>query len=151
MLTFWGRKQPFCDGIDRRNFLTVGAFGVGLTLADQLRAKAAAPGSAGAQVPTSSLKAAIMVYLPGGPSHIDTYDPKPDAPAEFRGEFRPIPTAVPGVQIAEHMPMQARIMDKLAVVRSIVANDEHSDSYVMTGYTEQVNRAATQGQHPSFG
>ena len=148
MLTFWGRKQPFCDGIDRRNFLTVGAFGAGLTLADQLRANAA---PRGAQVPTSAPKAAIMIYLPGGPSHIDTYDPKPDAPAEFRGEFRPIPTAVPGVQLSEHFPLQARIMDKLAVVRSIVANDEHSDSYVMTGYTEQVNRAATQGQHPSFG
>jgi hypothetical protein len=79
------------------------------------------------------------------------YDPKPDAPAEFRGEFRPIATSVPGVQISEYMPLQARMMDKLAVVRSLVSNDEHSDSYVMTGYTENTNRTATGGQHPSIG
>jgi hypothetical protein len=96
-------------------------------------------------------KAAIMVFLPGGPSHIDMWDPKPDAPAEFRGEFKAIPTSVPGVHICEHMPLQARMMDKLAVVRSLVSVDEHSDSLVMTGYTENVNRTAAQGQHPSFG
>ncbi len=92
-----------------------------------------------------------MIYLPGGPSHIDMYDPKPDAPAEFRGEFQAIPTSVPGVRVCEHMPLQARMFDKLAVVRSLIATDEHSDSYVMTGYPERVNRAAAQGQHPSFG
>jgi hypothetical protein len=92
-----------------------------------------------------------MVYLPGGPSHIDMYDLKPEAPAEFRGEFKPIPTSVPGLHISEHMPLQARMMDRLAVVRSLVSNDEHSDSYVMTGYKEQENRAATGGQHPSIG
>ncbi|OWK42981.1 DUF1501 domain-containing protein [Fimbriiglobus ruber] len=153
MFTFWGQKQPFCDGINRRNFLSVGAFGAGLTLADVLRAKASGPDAAvpAAPIPTSAPKAAIMVYLPGGPSHIDMYDPKPDAPAEFRGEFGTIPTSLPGVRFSEYMPLQARMMDKFAVVRSLVANDEHSDSYVMTGYTEQVNRAAAQGQHPSFG
>lgn len=152
MFTFWGRQQPFCDGVSRRNFLQLGAFGAGLTLADVLRARAANPPTSSAVAPTvSAPKAAIMVYLPGGPSHIDTYDPKPDAAAEFRGEFRPTATNVPGLQICEHMPLQARMMDKLSVVRSLVANDEHSDSYVMTGYTEQVNRAASQGQHPSFG
>jgi len=152
MMTFLGRSQRFCDGLNRRNFLQIGAFGAGLTLADQLRAKAApAANGLNPTTKTSSPKAAIMVYLPGGPSHIDMYDPKPDAPAEFRGEFKAIQTAVPGFRISEHMPLQARMMDKLAVVRSLVANDEHSDSYVMTGYTEQVNRTAAQGQHPSFG
>jgi hypothetical protein len=152
MFTFWGSSQRFCDGLSRRNFFRVGAFGAGLTLADQLRAKAGAGEPSRSQSQSLSLpKAAIMVYLPGGPSHIDTYDPKPDAPAEFRGEFKPIATSVPGVQLCEYFPMQAQMMDKLAVVRSLVANDEHSDSYVMTGYTEQVNRAAAQGQHPSFG
>lgn len=146
MLTFLGQRQSFCDGIHRRNFLKIGAFGAGLTLADQLRLTAAA-GSSSSKPP----KAAIMIYLPGGPSHIDTYDLKPDAPAEFRGEFKPIKTNVPGIEISEHFPMQAKMMDKLAIVRSLVSNDEHSDSYVMTGYTEQVNRAAVQGQHPSFG
>ena len=145
MLTIWGGPQRYCDGIDRRNFLRVGAFGTGLSLADMLRAKAADPGR------TSAAKSVIMIYLPGGPSHIDMYDLKPDAPAEFRGEFKPIPTNVTGVQISEYMPLQARMMDKLSVVRSLVSNDEHSDSYVMTGYKEQVNRAATGGQHPSIG
>ena len=154
MLTFWGNRQRFCDGVSRRNFLRIGAFGAGLTLADVLRARAdqlPIPAGSSAASLGNPAKAAIMVYLPGGPSHIDTYDPKPDAPAEFRGEFRPIQTSIPGIQICEHMPMQARMMDKLAVVRSIVTSEEHSDSYVMTGFTEQVNRAAAQGQHPSFG
>ena len=148
MMTFWGRRQPFCDGVSRRNFLQVGALGVaGLTLADLMRAKA----TAADPLPRTPNKSVIMVYLPGGPSHIDMYDLKPDAPMEFRGEVKPIATNVPGIQISEHMPLQARMMDKLAIVRSLVANDEHSDSYVMTGYTEQANRAATGGQHPSIG
>jgi len=144
MLTFWGDKQPHCDGINRRNFLRIGAFGAGLTLADVLAARAA-------QDPTtkpSPQKAAIMIYLPGGPSHMDMWDLKPDAPKEFRGEFNPIQTNVPGVQICEHMPMQARMFDKLACVRSLISVDEHSDSLVSTGYSEQVNRTA---QHPCVG
>lgn len=149
MLTFLGGRQKFCDGVSRRNFLQIGAFGAGLTLADMLRARAAQPGSD--PLPRTANKSVVMVYLPGGPSHMDMYDLKPEAPAEFRGEFKPIQTNVPGIQISEHFPMQARMFDQLAVVRSVVANDEHSDSYVMTGYTEQVNRAATGGQHPSIG
>jgi hypothetical protein len=149
MLTFYGKRQSFCDGISRRNFLTVGAFGAGLTLADVLRLRAAQSGvtPGGGQQPTRQ-KAAIMIYLPGGPSHMDMYDLKPEAPAEFRGEFKPIQTNVTGVQVSEHFPMQARMMDKLAVVRSLVAVDEHSDSYVMTGYSENKNRIE---HHPSFG
>src|SRR5262245_15036324 len=133
MLTVWGAKQKFCDGISRRNFLQIGAFGAGLTLADMLRAKAQASGAAGAGRSASN-KAAIMIYLPGGPSHMDMYDLKPQAPAEYRGEFRPIQTNVPGIQICEHFPRQARMFDKLAVVRSIISIDEHSDSLVMTGF-----------------
>jgi hypothetical protein len=144
MLSFLGRRHVFCDGLHRRNFLKVGAFGAGLTLADMLRLKAVA----GATSPSTRIKSAIMVYLPGGPSHLDMYDLKPDAPAEFRGEFKPIPTNVPGVQISEHFPRQAKMFDKLAVVRSLVSVEEHSDSYVMTGYSEQANRTQ---HHPSFG
>src|SRR5260370_1050779 len=92
MLTIWGERQQFCDGITRRGFLKVGAFGAGLTLAEMLRARALAGNSA------SSSKSAIMIYLPGGPSHMDMYDLKPEAPAEFRGEFKPIPTNGPGLQ-----------------------------------------------------
>ncbi|MDY3559429.1 DUF1501 domain-containing protein [Gemmata sp. JC673] len=145
MLTFWGSAQRYCDNVSRRNFLQLGAFGAGLTLADVLRARAGQSpvGRAG-----TSQKAAIMIYLPGGPSHLDMYDLKPDAPAEFRGEFKPIKTNVSGVSICEHMPLQARMWDKLAVVRSLVSVDEHSDSLVSTGFSEQVNRVAA---HPAFG
>src|SRR5262249_33556551 len=140
MFTLWGNRQRFCDGVSRRGFLQIGAFGAGLGLAGMLKARAAGS-SAGS-------KSAIMIYLPGGPSHLDMYDPKPDAPAEFRGEFKPIQTNVPGVQICEHMPLQARMWDKLAVVRSLVGVEEHSDTYVTTGYSDSTNRTA---HHPSFG
>jgi hypothetical protein len=79
---------------------------------------------------------------------MDMYDLKPDAPKEFRGEFNPIATNVSGVQICEYFPRQAAIWDKLAVIRSVVSVDEHSDSLVMTGYSENANRTAG---HPSFG
>ena len=143
MITLWGGKQRFCDGITRRNFLKVGAFGAGLTLADMLRTRAAA-----SQPVKPSRKSAIMIFLPGGPSHMDMYDLKPDAPTEYRGEFKPIKTNVPGVEICEHFPLQARMWDKLAVIRSLVAIEEHSDVLTMTGYTEGANRTA---HHPSFG
>src|SRR5436305_6142458 len=145
MLTLLGAAQHYCDGLSRRNFLKIGAFGAGLTLAEMLRARALAAKATGKP---ASNKAAIMIYLPGGPSHMDMYDLKPDAPREFRGEFNPIATNVPGVQICEHFPMQARMFDKLAVIRSIEAAGEHSDSQVMTGYSQQANQTAN---HPSFG
>src|SRR6266436_4849301 len=94
----------------RREFLKVGALAVGgLTLGDLLRlkAKAAAP---------TAPKAIIMVYLNGGPSHMDLYDLKPDAPVEYRGEFQPIRTNVNGMEICEHLPLQARIADKFAII-----------------------------------
>src|SRR5205807_7996582 len=147
MFTFLGSKQGFCDGVNRRNFLKIGAFGAGLTLADMLRLKAQGAVPAGRAQATRQ-KSAIMIYLPGGPSHMDMYDLKPDAPAEFRGEFRPINTNVQGVQICEHFPLQARMWDKLACVRSIVSVDEHSDSLVMTGYSNRENQTAN---HPSLG
>src|SRR4051794_13479270 len=142
MLTFQGGAQRFCDGINRRSFLQIGAFGAGLTLADMLRARAA-----GNPAPTTQ-KSAIMIYLPGGPSHMDMYDLKPEAPAEYRGEFNPVQTNVPGVHICEHMPRQARMFDKLAVIRPVVSVDEHSASLVMPGSSENNNRL----QHrPSIG
>ena len=143
MLTIWGAREQFCDGIDRRGFLKIGALGAGITLADMLRLRAA-----GETPNKTKNKAAIMIYLPGGPSHMDMYDLKPDAPKEFRGEFNPINTNVPGVQICEHFPMQAKMWDKLACIRSIISVDEHSDSLVSTGYSQNANRTAN---HPSFG
>lgn len=142
MWTILGKSNGFCDGISRRNFLKVGAFGAGLSLTNMLRAQSAA--SSGKSRP----KAAIMVWLAGGPPHIDMYDMKPDAPAEFRGEFKPIKTNVTGVQICEHMPLQAKMWDKFSVIRSVVAVHEHADSETHTGYSGDVNKTA---QHPSIG
>jgi uncharacterized protein (DUF1501 family) len=129
----------------RREFLRIGAFGAAFTLADQLRARAAGP--SGTKPPGA--KSAVLIFLNGGPSHLDTYDLKPDAPSEFRGEFKPIKTNVPGIDICEYFPLQAKMMDKLALLRSVVAPaDEHSDAAVMTGYPSTAVRAAG---HPSFG
>lgn len=116
MLTLWGiRSGQCCGGVSRREFLTIGALGVGgLTLADRCRLQALAAGKARA-----AHKAVIMLYLQGGPSHLDMYDLKPDAPAEYRGEFQPIRTKVPGLDICELMPQQARIADKLALIRKM--------------------------------
>ena len=100
MLTLWGSKRRFCDSVNRRDFLQVGASGLGLSLADVLRLRA--------RLALSSPRAVIMVCLAGGPSHLDMYDLKPDAPADYRGEFKPIKTNVPGFDICEHMPMQAQ-------------------------------------------
>src|SRR5260370_37512532 len=129
MFTFTGAKQGFCDGVSRRNFIKIGAFGAGLTLADMLRLQAQASAAPDRPAPTRP-KSAIMIYLPGGPSHMDMYDLKPDAPAEFRGELRPIQTNCNGVQICEHFPLQARMWDKFACIRSVVSVDEHSGSLV---------------------
>src|SRR4051812_14166524 len=91
----------------RREVLRLGALGLGgVTLSDVLRLRAAAG------TPGAPPKSVIMIYLPGGPSHIDMYDLKPDAPAEFRGEFRPIASRLPGLKICEHLPLQAGIADK---------------------------------------
>jgi hypothetical protein len=140
MLTLWGRNRRSCDGIHRRDFLRVGALGLGgLSLADLLRLEAR-----GAE--PARQKSVIYVVLGGGPSHIDMYDLKPNAPAEYRGPFRPIPTRLTGVQICEAMPLQAGIMDQLALLRGIrsVEND-HFLSEVYTGLPR------TAGRRPAFG
>ncbi|MGE3807816.1 MAG: DUF1501 domain-containing protein [Gemmataceae bacterium] len=130
MFTIWGGRQRFCDGITRRNFLRIGACGAGLTLADMLRARDSDK-SKGKPRPRS----AIMVYLPGGPPHIDMHDPKPEAPDEYRGDFRTIPTRLPGVHFSELLPRQAAILDKLVVIRSLTGMDgEHDDSQIETGF-----------------
>lgn len=147
MLTITGPRSPrFCDGLSRRNFLRIGAFGGALTLADLLRLRAQA-----AETPArpSGNKGVIMIFLSGGASQLDTYDLKPDAPKEIRGPYKPINTCVPGIDICEALPETAKVMDKIALLRSIVpAIDEHSDSNVMTGYSEVVNAV---DPHPCFG
>jgi hypothetical protein len=140
MLTIPGQKRRLCDGIDRRDFLRVGGMGLaGLTLADLLRHDAHA--GAGKRQ-----KSVIYVVLGGGPSHIDMWDLKPQAPIEYRGPFQPTATKLSGVQICEHMPRQAEIMDRIALIRGIrsVEND-HFLSEVYTG----LPRGA--GKRPAFG
>ena len=147
MLTLTGRTQErYCDGLSRRNFLRIGAFGGALTLADMLRLRAQAAEPPARPTPN---KGVIMIFLSGGASQLDTYDLKPDAPKEIRGPYKPIKTNVPGIDICEALPETAKVMDKIALLRTVVpAIDEHSDSNVMTGYSEVVNRV---DPHPCFG
>ena len=145
MLTIAGRaRSGYCDGVTRRDFLRIGGLGLGgMSLSQLLRAEAQA-GIA------RSHKAVIMIFLAGGPPHMDMFDLKPDAPSDIRGEYAPIPTNVPGLEICEHMPRLAQMMDKFAVVRSLVgAGGDHSAGQCLTGYTDMMSRA--QGGRPSLG
>jgi hypothetical protein len=128
MLSILGGGSKFCDGVSRRNFLKIGALGLGgLALPDLLRAEA----NEGVR---KGHKAVIMIFLPGGPSHQDIFDLKMDAPSEIRGEFRPIPTNVPGIQICEHLPKLAKLIDKTAIIRSVVgATGDHYAVQCLTG------------------
>jgi hypothetical protein len=129
MLTLCGDSSRFCDGVSRRAFLQIGSLAVGgLTLPDLLAADASAGRDA-------SKRSVIMVYLAGGLSHQDTFDLKPEAPDGIRGEFKPIDTVVPGIQIGELLPMTARVVDRLAILRSVVGQrDEHNSFQNVAGY-----------------
>ncbi|MFP6669987.1 MAG: DUF1501 domain-containing protein, partial [Pirellulaceae bacterium] len=128
MLTLWGHKRRFCDRVGRRDFLSIGSLALGgLTLPQLLQAEAAA----GIR---QSHKAIIMIYLTGGPPHQDMVDLKPDAPREIRGEFSPISTNVPGIQVSELMPRLAGMMDKFIPIRTLVGSDgRHSSFQCVTG------------------
>lgn len=149
MLEIAGSKhrRGMCDGVNRRGFLKAGALGLtGLTLADALRARAAA-GSRAKET------AVIQIMMQGGPSHIDTYDLKPDSPKEFRGEFKPIKTNVAGIEIGELLPRQARVMDKAAIVRSLYhdSSDHNVGSHwIMTGFASS-QPFAFANERPSVG
>lgn len=143
MLNFLGSKKTLCDGITRRDMLKVGTLAVGgLTLADVLRAEQASG--------KRSAKSVIMIYMCGAPGHQDMYDLKMQAPAEIRGEFQPIPTNVPGIEICEHMPRMAAIMDKLVPLRSVYGSpDGDHDSFIC--YTGRSKRQQPPGGWPSVG
>jgi Protein of unknown function (DUF1501) len=154
MLTIFGSRTRYCDGVSRRGFLRIGTLaglaGVGgLTLADVFRAEARA--NVPAAGPTSSQrKAVINVFLGGGPPHQDLWELKMDAPTEIRGEFKPINTNVPGIQICEVFPRIASIMDKCVVVRSVVgAKGGHDAFQCTTGYPQ--DSMAAMGGRPSLG
>ena len=143
MLTIYGKRSRFCDGVSRRNFIKIGALGLGgLALPQIFQAEA----RAGIR---KSHKAIIMIYLPGGPPHQDMFDIKVDAPQEIRGEFKPMTTKVPGIQICEHLPRLAGMTDRLAIIRSMVgAEDNHYDYQCMTG---RLKRGEPPGGWPSIG
>ncbi len=135
MFTLFGSPKRFCDGLTRRSFLKIGSLALGgLNLPGLLRAES----QAGIR---RSHKAVIMVYLSGGLAHQDTFDLKPLAPPEVRGEFKPIATRVSGIQISELLPRTAACMDKLAFLRALVGlRDEHSSFQNLTGYTMGISQ-----------
>ncbi|MFN3650527.1 MAG: DUF1501 domain-containing protein [Armatimonadota bacterium] len=143
MLTILGERQRFCDGLSRRSFLKIGGLAMGGLSLPQILAAEEKSGV------RSSDRAIIMVYLPGGPPHLDMVDLKPDAPEEIRGPYKPIETNVSGIQISEHMPRIAKMMDKFALIRSLVgAKDEHASNLCLTGYPIAENR---DNFHPALG
>ena len=127
-MAFLRTTPEFCDGLSRRNFLRAGALAMGgLSLPQLLQAEAAAG--------RKSHKSVIMVFLSGGPPHQDMVDLKPEAPVDIRGEFRPIDTCVPGIQICELLPLLAQRMDRISVIRSLVGSEgRHAAFQCMTGH-----------------
>jgi hypothetical protein len=139
-----------CRGPRRRDLLRAGLLGAGslcLGLDDVFRLRAFAAGSG--QSRPSKVKNCILVWLAGGPSHIDTFDPKPDAPKEYRGEFKPIDTAVPGLKISEVFPRLAKVMDRVTLIRSVTSPEAEHDRaahHLLTGY-----RPSPALVYPSYG
>ncbi len=151
MFGLTGSASTCCDGVKRREFLKAGFLGLGgLSLADflRLRAHAATPVK-----PTIPGKAVIFIEMTGGPSHIETYDPKPEAPPEYRGPFAATPTNVRGVYFSEAMAEQAKVMDKMAVIRSLHHDSgSHGTSrhLIQTGYYLD-DRSSNENAMPSVG
>jgi hypothetical protein len=137
MLSLHDRGSVLCDGISRREWLRVGGLSVlGLSLPGLLRA-AAVPARQPEGATFGRAKNVIFLWLQGGPPQHETFDPKPDAPAEIRGLFKPIATNVPGIRFCELLPRTARFADKLAIVRSLSTNDDNHDVsgyWILTGY-----------------
>src|SRR5262249_4683220 len=124
-----------CQGLTRREILRVGGLSVlGLTLADWFRGRRAQAGSLTANGGNNREPSCIFIFLSGGPSHLETFDPKPGAPVDIRGPYGTIPTCVPGIQIGELLPQIARHMDKCALIRSMTSrNGDHSGVTVLSG------------------
>lgn len=137
-------RPPYCDGLTRRDFIKAGALGaVGLSLAGYLRLLHAG------EVRPAQAKSAVFVWLGGGPTHLDTFDMKPGAPVEYRGEFKPISTNTPGLEICEHLPRLAKCADKFAILRGIshsLAGHELGTEYLNAG-----NRPVPSLVYPGYG
>jgi hypothetical protein len=154
VLRLLGSPKRLCDGLTRRDFLHVGGLGAfGLTLGDLFRLRAAAAPPA----PTASFgraRACILLFPYGSPPQHETFDPKPEAPAEIQGEMKAIATAVPGLRIGEGLPAVARVMDRVTVVRSMThPYPEHGVAYAVSGiptYTPALETQPRAAQHWPF-
>lgn len=137
-----------CDGIARRDFLHLGLLtAFGLSVPGWFRLRAGAASAEGPGEPAA--KSCILIWLDGGPSHLDTFDPKPDAPGEVRSPFGHIPTTVPGLHLCEHLPQTARIMNDVALIRSLtheLGNHDTGTRFLLTGH-----RPTPALEHPSLG
>ena len=141
------RENCRCDGVTRRDFVRVGGLSaLGLGLADLFRSRHAAAAN---ELAPSKARSCILIWLDGGPSHLETFDLKPDAPSEVRGPFRPISTAVPGTQICELLPRTTQMLDQIAIIRSMTSPlGEHNfgAQYLLSGY-----KPSPVIDYPSFG
>ncbi len=131
MLTIQGSKETqFCDGVSRRGFLRIGSLALGAVGGLNMRDLFAAD----RVKPAKNQKSVINIFLPGGPPHQDMWDLKMDAPSEMRGEFKPIKTTVPGIEVCELFPKMASMMQRFSIIRSIVGSDgQHASYQCMTG------------------
>jgi hypothetical protein len=157
MLALHDRPSRLCDGVSRRELLRVGGLSaLGLSLPALLQARGSASPSPDLGRTFGRAKNVLFLWLQGGPPQHETFDPKPDAPAEVRGEFKPIATNVPGIRIGELLPRTAARMDKLAVVRSLCTHSDLHDAsgyWVLTGrrYTGQQSRQISPSDWPYLG
>ncbi len=144
-----GQTGRYCDGVSRRSFVQLGLAGMGsLGLGNWLKLKEASAAAVGKK-DTS----VILLWIDGGPGHMDTYDMKPEAPPEYRGIWRPIKTNVPGMEVTELFPLHAKVADKFSVIRSMHHNNgDHftAGHWMLTG-RGGVSGAATAGKFPFFG
>ncbi|MFA6544871.1 MAG: DUF1501 domain-containing protein [Limisphaerales bacterium] len=151
------RVRYNCAGLGRRDFLQLGLGAAGLGFADLLRLRADAAGTVKSAGQSSGKRVnVIMVWQDGGPSHYESFDPKPDAPSEIRGQFKSIKTAVPGIHFSEGVPELAKVADKFTVLRSLAHKDPNhggGNHYLMTGAPTPVpvGCGAFVTFHPSFG
>ncbi|HVR74261.1 MAG TPA: DUF1501 domain-containing protein [Planctomycetota bacterium] len=145
-----GSTQNYCDGFSRRSFVKLGVAGMAAAgLPDILRAREASR-QLGLERKDTSV---ILLWLDGGPSHMDLYDLKPEAPLEHRGIWKPIPTCVPGIELSELFPLQARVADKFSLVRSLHhgSGDHFTGAHYMLTGRDGANGADTTPRSPSIG
>src|ERR1019366_9381622 len=150
MFQIMGHAARACDGMTRRALLKAGTLSL---LAGATSTAAAVP--APIRRTPGRVRSVILIDLFGGPSHIDMFDPKPDAPAEIRGEFQAIRTSLPGVLVSEHLPRMSRWLDRTCLVRTVShPYNSHNPYAAMTGYTcgqDQRDYYSSPTNHPSMG